>query len=375
MAHTEKQRGKYRARFADPLGRMQSQTFARRSDAERFLRQIDADRLRGLWVDPRAAEVPLATWAAEFLQLCRRLAPTTQETYRRDLERYVLPRFGHYRIGQLPADEIENWLNDEIAAGIAPSSVHRHYRTLRRMLQVAVQKQKILANPCDRVDPPRVPKREMTFLDWDEAVRLAEAHGERYRALVYLAVDSGMRWSELVGLRKGKVAMLDRKVRVTEQLVQLADGTFHRKEPKTAAGVRSITISAFTATLLAAHFDRFVAPGKDALVFTNGADQPLASSSFLTRHFSRAQATAGVSCRFHDLRHTSVALAIRSGAHPKAIQARMGHSSINVTLDRYGHLFPELDAGIADAFGQALQDASDRRSAVVIQADFANRGA
>ena len=59
-------------------------------------------------------------------------------------------------------------------------------------------------------------------------------------------------------------------------------------------------------------------------------------------------------CRFHDLRHTSVALAIADGAHPKAIQARMGHCSITVTLDRYGHLFPELDEAIAAAFGERL---------------------
>jgi hypothetical protein len=62
--------------------------------------------------------------------------------------------------------------------------VHRHYRTLRRMLQVAVEKEKISSNPCDRVHPPRVPKREMVFLTWDQAV------------------DSGMRWSELVGLAR-----------------------------------------------------------------------------------------------------------------------------------------------------------------------------
>ncbi|MGH9055329.1 MAG: excisionase family DNA-binding protein [Acidimicrobiales bacterium] len=89
-------------------------------------------------------------------------------TYRRDLDKYVLPRFGAYRIGRLPADEIENWLNGEVAAGIAPSAVHRHYRTLRRMLQVAVEKQKLPANPCNRVHPPRVPKRDMAFLSWDE---------------------------------------------------------------------------------------------------------------------------------------------------------------------------------------------------------------
>ena len=373
MAYIQKQRGKYRARFSDPLGNVQSRTFARKADAERFLRQVDADRVRGQWVDPRNADTPLSVWAEEFLSLCRRLSPTTQETYRRDLDKYVLPRFGAYRLGQLPADEIENWLNDEIAAGIAASSAHRHYRTLRRMLQVAVQKQKILTNPCERVDPPRVPKREMTFLDWDQVIRLAEAHNERYRALIYVAVDTGMRWSELVGLRRGKVDLKNRKVRVTEQLVQLEDRSFLRKEPKTAAGVRSITISPFTASLLAAHLESFAQPGPDALVFANAAGNPLSASSFLTHHFSKAQVAAGLSCRFHDLRHTSVALAIAAGAHPKAIQSRMGHSSINVTLDRYGHLFPELDEAIAEAFGRSFDEATARRSRVVVKGDFGAR--
>jgi site-specific recombinase XerC len=124
----------------------------------------------------------------------------------------VLPRFGSHRLGHLPPDDIENWLNDELDAGLAASSVHRHYRTLRRMLQVAVEKQKIAANPCDRVHPPRVPKREMTFLDWEQAVELAEAHAERYRTLIYLAVDSGTRWSELVGLRRARLDVRNRKV-------------------------------------------------------------------------------------------------------------------------------------------------------------------
>jgi integrase len=201
-------------------------------------------------------------------------------------------------------------------------------------------------------------------------MRLAEAHSERYRALIYVAVDSGMRWSELVGVRRGKVDLRNRKVRVTEQLVQLDDGSFMRKEPKTAAGVRSITLSPFTVAVLAAHIDRFVKPGQDELVFPNGAGNPLSSSSFLTHHFSKARTASSVSCRFHDLRHTSVALAIAAGAHPKAIQSRMGHSSTIVTLDRYGHLFPELDEAIAEAFGRSLQEASERRLKVVVTGDF-----
>jgi len=116
---------------------------------------------RGRWLDPGGADMALATWAGEFFSLARRLSPLTQEAYRRDIDKYVLPRFGDCRIGRLPADEIENWLNDEVASGLAPSSVHRHYRTLRRMLQVAVEKERILANPCERVQAPRgAPSRD-----------------------------------------------------------------------------------------------------------------------------------------------------------------------------------------------------------------------
>ncbi len=303
MGFIEKRSGGYRARYRDPLGRLTSKTFTRKADAERWTKEMEVAVERGDWLDPRSAQVPLATWAEEFLSLARRLSPSTQETYERDLRKYILPRFGAYRLGRLPADEIENWLNDEVAAGIAPSSVHRHYRLLRRMLQVAVQKQKLQANPCDRVEPPRVPKTEMTFLTWEQAVNLAEAHQERYRALIYLAVDSGMRWSELIGLRRARIDLARRKVRVTEQMIRLKGCTWHRKEPKTPASIRSITMSPVTAELLTVHVERFVLAGPDALVFANTVGSPLISSSFWQHHFSKGLQAAGVSCRFHDLRH------------------------------------------------------------------------
>jgi integrase len=164
---------------------------------------------------------------------------------------------------------------------------------------------------------------------------------------------------------------------VTEQSVRLEGGSFVRREPKTSAGTRSITISSFTAHLMHDHLDRFAASAKDELAFPNGAMNPIASTNFLSNHFGPARRAAGLRCRSHDLRHTSVALAIASGAHPRAIQSRMGQSSINVTLDRYGHLFPELDIEIADAFGRQLLAADERRSRVVAPGAFgsADRGA
>jgi len=352
MASIDKRTSGYRVRYRDPLGQQRSRTFRRKLDAGRFAREIEVDKDRGAWIDPRNADTPLAEWAETFMSLARSLAPTTQETYRRDLDRYVLPALGSRRLGQLHPEEIEQWLNDELESGLASSSVHRHYRTLRRMLQSAVEKDRLLANPCDRVHPPKVTTRKMAVLDWKQAVTLAEAHSDRYRALIYLALDSGMRWGELTGLRCDSLDVARRKVRVTEQLVELADNTRVRREPKTSAGVRSITISTTTAAILERHLDTYVADDPDALVFTNGAGSPISHSSFHAHHFSRALERVGLQCRFHDLRHTSVALAIAAGAHPKAIQARMGHSSITVTLDRYGHLFPELDEAIADAFDE-----------------------
>ena len=86
---------------------------------------------------------------------------------------------------------------------------------------------------------------------------------------------------------------------------------------------------------------------------------PIGGSIFNKRHWQGARSAAGLGeLRFHDLRHTAVALAIAQGAHPKAIQRRMGHSTINMTLDRYGHLFPELDEKIASDLGAVMQEAS-----------------
>jgi integrase len=360
VGYIEKRSGSYRVRYRSPSGKQTSKTFARKTDADRFLRESEVAVDRGQWIDPRSAEMSLNEWAVEFLLLARRLSPRTQGTYERDLTQYVLPRFGTYRLGKLPPGEIENWLNDEVAGGLARSSVHRHYRTMRRVMQVAIDKEKVLHNPCDRVQPPHVPKTEMTFLTWDQAVDLAEEHTERLRAFVYLAVDSGMRWSELVGLRRSRLDLQRGKVKVTEQLIRLTSGEWVRKEPKTSAGVRSITISPVTKELMERHVARFSAHGPDGLVFPNRAGNPFVSSSYWNNQLTPALKRLRFKCRFHDLRHTSVAFAIAEGAHPKAIQVRMGHSSITVTLDRYGHLFPELDEAIATSFGARLLEARSR---------------
>jgi integrase len=128
-----------------------------------------------------------------------------------------------------------------------------------------------------------------------------------------------------------------------------------------------VSIPRFLADMLAEQLQERSLPGPDGLVFPNTVGKPLVESSFSPNVWRPALRRAGIPpMRFHDLRHTAVALAIAEGAHPKAIQARVGHASAQMTLDRYGHLFPELDETIADrldaAYLRVVRDDEDTSS-------------
>lgn len=205
---------------------------------------------RGQWVDPAAGRLTLAEWAATYLATVTNLRPTTFATYERDLDRYVLPRFGHLPLAHIRPLDIRTWLADELAAGIAPTSVHRHFCTLRRLLRVAVETDLLVKSPCAGIKPPPVEPQEMRFLTAAEVHRLADEMHPHFRVLVYTAAYAGLRWGELIGLKRARVDVASRTITVLEQLVEVKGGLLWQP-PKTRAGRRRITIPAFLADMLA----------------------------------------------------------------------------------------------------------------------------
>jgi len=179
--------GRWRARYRDPAGRSRSRTFDTKVEARRFLDATNADMHRGQWVDPAAGRVTLAEWVATYLATVTNLRPTTLATYEGDLARYVLPRFGHLPLARIRPLDVRSWVADELAAGIAPTSVHRHFCTLRRLLRVAVETDLLVKSPCAGVKPPPVEPVEMRFLTAAEVHRLAEEMHPHFRVLVYTA--------------------------------------------------------------------------------------------------------------------------------------------------------------------------------------------
>jgi integrase len=195
----------------------------------------------------------------------------------------------------------------------------------------------------------------MRFITPQHVAALAGTVDGHWEALVLSAAYAGLRWGELAGLRHQQLDLERRTIAVVEQLNETA-GRLEWGPPKTAAGRRSVSIPSALAEVLAAHLERPLV-SRSGLVFPSPLAEPLRRSNFTRRVWAPATRSVGLTgLRFHDMRHTAVALAIDQGAHPKAIQERMGHSSITVTLDRYGHLYEGLDNAIADGLDVVLRE-------------------
>jgi integrase len=169
--------------------------------------------------------------------------------------------------------------------------------------------------------------------------------------LIYTAAFTGMRWGELVALKVKKVDLTKGTIRISESANEVL-GHFEEGPTKTGKG-RAVSMPRFLVSMLRDHIPRFSSGG---YVFTSAEGKPL-RRNFYRRHFVPAVSSAGLpeGLRFHDLRHTCAALSIAQGAHPKEIQERLGHSTIRMTFDRYGHLFPTLDDRLRDGLDAAFE--------------------
>ena len=163
---------------------------------------------------------------------------------------------------------------------------------------------------------------------------------ERYEALIFVLAYGGIRWAEAVGLKLGRVNLLRRRIEVVETLSEV-NGKLYAVPPKTWES-RTIAIPPFVADALGAHVGRFTDGGPHSLVFTTDSGTPLRSSNFRRNVWLPAITEIDQDgLRPHDLRHTCASLLIAADAHPRHIKEHLGHSSIRVTMDVYGHLYED----------------------------------
>lgn len=353
--------GTWQARWRDANGNQRAKSFRTESLARSHERQMRADAERGL--RPKKRErLTVNAWSKRWLAGAHNLTPGARQLYQEDLDLHILPALGDHEMAALEDDHtpIDDFLADELAAGRAPSSVHRYWRTLRRMLNVAVKRSVIARSPMVDVEPPRVPLEEMRYLDATGLERLAgAANGARlypeadptpgwdYGPLILTAGWGGLRWGECAGLRRKWVDRARSGVYVAEQW------TGDRFDDTKGGNRRFVRLPASVLDDLRSDGD------PNGLVFTSPQGGHLVHSNWRQRVWVPAKKAAAVDAefRFHDLRHTAVALAIRADSHPEAIKRRLGWSTIAL-MDSYGHLFPDMDEALGDRLEQMRSDAS-----------------
>jgi integrase len=339
VAHIQKRGdGRWRARYRGPDHREHSRTFQRKSDAERFLASIESRKNAGEWIDPRRGRMSFDAWVEMWAKSIVHLKPKTLAGYESLLNCYILPSFGNVALARIEPVDIREWVAALIDHGLSPSRVRQAYQLLSAVMKSAVESEYIARTPCIGVKLPRTQSREMQFLSADQVEALAESTGE-FSLLVYVLAYTGIRWGEAVALRRARCDLLRRRLHIIESMAEVSGQRFFG--PTKTYQRREVGVPAFLAELLAEHLAT-LPDDPDALVFTSANGQPLSNANFRNRVWLPALRDADLphDLRIHDLRHTCASLLIAQGTHPKAIQAHLGHSSITVTLDRYGHLFP-----------------------------------
>jgi hypothetical protein len=203
MAHIDRRnRGgtiRYVARYIDPAGRERSKSFTRRKDAERYLTEIEAAKLKGTWVDPAHGRVRFLAWFEEWWATTVNLRPKTRTRNEMVFRLYVLPRFGAVPLEAITQREVRAWVTSLTGRGLSPATVHKAYQLFAKAMAAAVDGGMLAVTPCRGVPLPKVEHEEMRYLNPAEIACLAEAIRPGYEALVFLGAYGGLRIGELAG--------------------------------------------------------------------------------------------------------------------------------------------------------------------------------
>jgi integrase len=221
----------------------------------------------------------------------------------------------------------------------------------------------IATNPLEDTEQPRVERKEIQALAPDEATKLlAAAAGTRLHAPVFLALATGLRRGEVLGLRWRDIDLAAATLSVVQSLEQ-TDAGLRFKAPKTRRSQRTVALPKSAVEILQGHKvsqlkeRMLLGLGKDdrGLVFAEITGDPVNPDNF-TRKFTRLVKRADVRpITFHGLRHTHATNLLRANVHPKIVSERLGHASVSITLDLYSHVVPGMQEDAAARIDRELR--------------------
>ncbi len=349
MARVSKRRNRYVLDFYDNQGRRRWETMPKGTTlkaAKAKLREIENQLNSGTWLPekriPKFKEVA-ADWIQHKRQSLRASTWAVYEGHTRNHFAY----FDDLKINRITTAKIEKWMNRRAAEGMNLSTLRKITVSLGQIFGYAVRHGYITSNPVTAAERPRRQGRpsgkRIRVLSPEQIAAFLEAVDiQKYRVLFTLAVFTGARQGELLGLKWTDIIWTASQVHIQRTF---NNGQWY--EPKTVTSRRKIDLG--PSVLQNLRRWRLACPRSQLdLIFPNAMGQPMNHTNMRTRHFKPALKRAKLpEIRFHDLRHTYASLLIEQGENIKYIQSQLGHASPTVTLNVYAHLMRPTNAAAA----------------------------
>jgi len=330
-------------RTREQVARKLARGLARHQQGYEFANErLTVEQFLGRWLEAKQGTVTLGTW----------------RRYEELVRLHVNPRIGKRRLARLKPDQLQSFYT-ELQANRSPATVLKVHRMLHSAFKLAVRWDAMPQNITELVIAPTIQRPEFDTFTAEQARSLLKAvQGDRLEALYVLAITTGMRQGELLGLRWQDVDVERRRLQLVRQL-------------KTRQSRRAVVLPELAATALVDHRVRQAAEREQqgvlweehGLVFPNTVGRPLNPNNLRQRSFFPLLARAGLPrIRFHDLRHSCATLLLSEGVHPKIVSDLLGHSQIGITLDLYSHVTATMQAVAAEAMGRLLGGQDDSKA-------------
>ena len=293
----------------------------------------------------------------------------TYERYEEIVRLHLVPGIGHHQLQKLSPQHLQSFYTKKLEEGLSTTTVISFHNVLHKALETAVRWNLLPRNICDLVSPPRRKRFEIQPLGIEQVQQLlAAARGHRLEALFILALASGLRRGELIGLKWQDINFLMGTLQVRRILTRvpskLPGKGYVEAEPKTEKGRRSILLPPFVIEALKQHRAKQLESKLKAgsawqdhdYVFCTSIGTHLNPTRDILDQLKALLKKAGLpDIRFHDLRHSSATMLLGMGVHPKIVQEILGHSQISMTMDTYSHVLPTMQREAMSKMNDALQ--------------------
>ena len=337
--------------YRDPEGRQRSAgTYSSRRAAERAAHREEAKVREGAWHDHSRGEITFGEYVETVWLPSKQVETSTLAAYRSYLDKHFIPTFGRRPIGKILPTEVQRWVTTATENGLSAASVGRYHTMLHSIFERALRDRVITFNPCTHTELPKRVKKTARTLTPQEYDAILAALPAQHRLMIETAIDTGLRWGELIALKPHHLDLKNGRLTVEETIVEVStknSPTGARmltkpypkdNEPRTL-GLPPELVDQLTAWIAERRL------GPDDLLFATREGTPISRNTFRTRIWLPAVQASGVAfaVRVHDLRHAHASWLLAGGSDLKAVMDRLGHAQITTT-QKYLHPHPGADA-------------------------------